>query len=218
MLNTRHLLPITLLTGAIFLTGCTTNPYTGQSQASKTGIGAGIGAASGAVLGQLIGHNATATIAGAALGAAVGGVAGNVMDRQASLLRQQLQGTGVSVVSTGNSVQLVMPGDVTFAINSPNIKPDFYQVLNSVALVLKEYKGTMVNVAGYTDNTGAAAHNQTLSEQRAQSVATYLISQGVDSRRFIVRGYGEKNPIASNSSAEGRTKNRRVELTLQPIN
>ncbi len=201
----------------LVLSGCTTNPYTGETQASKTGIGAGIGAASGAVLGQIIGRNTTSTLVGATLGAAVGGVAGNVMDRQEALLRDQLRGTGVSVARQGNNIQLVMPGDVTFATNSDNIKSNFYSVLNSVALVLKEYKGTIVRVAGFTDNTGAAQYNQELSERRAQSVATYLISQGVDARRFSVLGFGQRSPIASNASVDGRARNRRVEITLQPI-
>lgn len=201
----------------VLLNGCTTNPYTGQQEVSKTALGGGIGAASGAAIGQLIGHNTTATLVGATLGAAVGGVAGNVMDRQAAVLRNQLQGTGVSVVKQGNNIQLVMPGDITFPTNGDNIKPNFYGVLNSVALVLKEYKGTLIRVAGYTDNTGSAQYNQELSERRAQSVATYLMGQGVDSRRFAVMGYGQRHPVANNGTAEGRARNRRVEITLQPI-
>lgn len=206
-----------VLSVALMMSGCTTNPYTGQQQASKTGLGAGIGAAGGAVIGQLIGHNTASTLIGASLGAAVGGVAGNIMDRQAAALRQQLQGSGVQVVLNGNDIQLIMLSDITFAVNKAEIKPEFYNVLNSVALVLKEYKGTIIQVAGYTDNTGTVARNQTLSEQRAQSVATYLSSQGVDSRRFTVIGYGQRQPVASNSTADGRAKNRRVELTLHSV-
>ncbi len=206
-----------ILGASLLVGGCTTNPYTGQQEASKTGLGAGIGAASGAVIGQLVGHSTASTLIGASLGAAVGGVAGNVMDRQAAALRQQLEGTGVRVVLNGNDIQLIMPSDITFAVNKAEIKPQFYSVLNSVALVLKEYKGTIIRVAGYTDNTGTMARNQTLSEQRAQSVTTYLSSQGVDSRRFTVIGYGQRNPVASNSTAEGRAQNRRVELTLHSV-
>lgn len=202
---------------SIVLTGCTTNPYTGEQELSKTGLGLGLGAASGAAVGQLIGHNTTATLIGAGVGAAVGSVAGNIMDRQADALRKQLRGTGVSVARQGNNIQLIMPGDITFATNSDSIKPNFYGVLNSVGLVLKEYKGTMVRVAGFTDNTGNTNYNQSLSERRAQSVATYLMSQGVEARRFAVIGFGERQPIASNASAEGRAKNRRVEITLQQI-
>ncbi len=203
-----------VLSSVVLLTGCTTNPYTGQQQASRTGIGAGLGAATGALAGQLIGHNTTATLIGAGIGAAVGGVAGNIMDRQAAELRQQLQGTGVSVVENGNQVKLIMPSDITFAVNSSDVKPQFYNVLNSVALVLKKYSSTAVLVAGFTDNSGAASYNQQLSERRAQSVASYLISQGVSGGRFSVMGYGDRNPIASNATSSGKAQNRRVEITL----
>ena len=206
-----------ILAAAMILNGCTTNPYTGQQEASKTGLGVGLGAATGAVAGQLIGHNTTATLVGAGIGAAVGGVAGSMMDRQADALRAQLQGTGVSVVRHGNDIKLIMPGNITFATNSADIKSNFYPVLNSVSLVLKKYEKTVVRVAGFTDNTGNANANQQLSERRAQSVANYLISQGVTSGRFSVVGYGERYPIASNSTVQGREQNRRVEITLQAI-
>ncbi len=201
----------------VVLSSCTTNPYTGEQQAGKIGIGAGLGAATGAIAGQLIGHNTTATLVGAAVGAGVGGAVGNYMDQQANMLRQQLQGTGVSVVRNGNDVQLIMPGDITFAVDRAHIKPRFYAVLDSVGLVLKKYNKTVVRVAGYTDSTGSDSHNQELSENRAQSVASYLMSQGVAPGRFSVVGYGKRYPVASNASEEGRAKNRRVEITLQQI-
>lgn len=198
----------------LFLAACTTNPYTGQQQLSSTGAGAGLGAATGAVVGQLIGHNTASTLIGAGIGAAVGGGIGAYMDNQAAELRQQLASTGVRVVKTGNDIQLIMPGDVTFATDSANISSSYYATLNSVALVLKKYNRTTVRVAGFTDNTGSASHNQVLSEQRAQSVASYLMSQGVSANRFNVVGFGQRNPVASNGTAEGRAMNRRVEITL----
>lgn len=220
MLKTRHfsIVSLFILAVAIILSGCTTNPYTGQQEASKAGLGVGLGAATGALAGQLIGGNTGATLIGAGIGAAVGGVGGAMMDRQADALRAQLRGTGVSVVRSGNDIKLIMPGNITFATNSADIKSSFYSVLNSVSLVLKEYKQTIVRVAGYTDNTGDANYNQQLSERRAQSVSNYLISQGVTSGRFSVVGYGQRYPIASNASAEGREQNRRVEITLQATN
>ncbi|HVV68119.1 MAG TPA: OmpA family protein [Gammaproteobacteria bacterium] len=203
------------LGSVMLISGCTTNPYTGEQQASKTGMGAGIGAATGALAGQLIGRNTTSTLVGAGIGAVVGGVAGNIMDQQAAELRRQLEGTGVRVVKNGNQIQLVMPSDITFAVNSADIKPQFYSVLNSVSLVLKKYTQTSVQVAGYTDSTGSASHNQQLSQNRAQSVASYLISQGVAAGRFNAVGYGQNNPVASNDTASGRAQNRRVEITLR---
>lgn len=199
------------------ITGCTTNPYTGQNQLASTGIGAGLGAAGGALLGQAIGRNTAGTLIGAGIGAAAGGLIGNYMDRQTSELRAQLQGSGVSVVKVGNDIQLVMPGDITFAFNQATINSQFYNVLNSVALVLKKYNNTAIQVVGYTDNVGNAQYNQQLSEQRAQSVVAYLTSQGVSGNRFSASGYGERNPIASNATASGRAQNRRVTITIHQI-
>jgi outer membrane protein OmpA-like peptidoglycan-associated protein len=207
----------TAILGLAFLTGCTTNAYTGEQQASKTGVGAGLGAASGAVVGQLIGHNTTATLIGAGIGAVAGGAVGGYMDHQEALLRKELQGTGVQVVRNGKDIRLIMPGDITFATNSSNINPKFDDVLNSVALVLKKYDKTMVQVAGYTDNTGSAEYNQELSERRAQSVANYLATQRVNSKRFSVVGFGERYPVASNSTSDGRAHNRRVEINLRQM-
>lgn len=216
MLKIRHIMSYVFFAFLVaLLGGCTTNPYTGEQQASKTGLGAGLGAATGALAGQLIGGNTKATLIGAGIGAVVGGVGGNIMDRQADALRAQLRGTGVSVQRAGNDIKLIMPGNITFATDSADIKSNFYPVLNSVSLVLKEYSKSVIRVAGFTDNTGNANHNQQLSEARAQSVASYLQSQGVASGRFSVVGYGQRYPIASNGTAQGREQNRRVEITLQ---
>lgn len=218
MLNKRRITAIALIAGSFLgLAACTTNPYTGQTQLAKTGMGAGLGAATGAVLGQVIGHNTAATLIGAGIGAAVGGGIGAYMDNQESELRQQLASSGVRVVRVGNDIQLIMPGDITFATDSANINARFYNALNSVAIVMKKFDRTTARVVGYTDNTGTTNHNQLLSEQRAQSVSAYLISQGVNSNRFNAVGMGERNPVASNGNAEGRAQNRRVEITLHAI-
>jgi outer membrane protein OmpA-like peptidoglycan-associated protein len=123
----------------------------------------------------------------------------------------------VSVTRVGDNVILNMPGNVTFAFDRAEIDSSFYEVLNSVALVLQKYDKTVVEVAGHTDSVGSEAYNQTLSEQRAQSVTSYLKGQQIDPRRLIVIGYGENRPIADNATPEGRALNRRVELTLVPV-
>jgi outer membrane protein OmpA-like peptidoglycan-associated protein len=140
-----------------------------------------------------------------------------VMDQNENALRAQLQGTGVSVTRTGNQIILNMPSDITFATDQDSVKPEFYSVLNSVALVLKKYNQTLVDVFGHTDSTGSDQHNFDLSQRRALSVANYLSAQGVDSRRFSVTGFGESRPIASNATAQGRAQNRRVEIQLSPL-
>jgi outer membrane protein OmpA-like peptidoglycan-associated protein len=103
-----------------------------------------------------------------------GGAVGNYVDRQEAKLRQQLQGTGLSVTRNGNNITLNMPGNVTFKTDSSDLRPEFFEVLNSVSPVLKEFDKMLLEVAGHTDNTGAEACNQTLSEKRASTVAQYL--------------------------------------------
>ena len=207
---------------SVSLSGCmTTDAYTGESKVNDTAKGAGIGAAAGAVIGLLTGGDAAAhrknALIGAGLGALAGGAVGNYMDRQEAKLRSQLAGTGVSVTRMGDNITLNMPGNITFATNSAEINANFYQVLNSVNIVLKEYQKTVVEIAGHTDSTGSAEHNQQLSERRANAVAQYLEGQGLRSDRVITVGAGETRPVASNDTPEGRQANRRVELTLTPL-
>jgi len=200
------------------ISGCTTtNPYTGEQEVNKTSKGAGIGALAGLATAILVGGDRKKLLAGAGIGALVGGSVGYYMDRQEDKLRQQLQSTGVSVTRNGDSIILNMPGNITFATDSSNISADFYQVLDSVALVIKEFEKTYVDVIGHTDNTGSEAYNQKLSEARASSVARYLESQGVLPARIVSSGAGESSPIASNATAQGRSLNRRVEIILTPI-
>jgi len=210
-----------LLAGALALAACTTNPYTGEQEASNKAKGAAIGAAAGAVVGVLTGDNKDErrkrALIGAGAGALAGTAVGAYMDAQEDKLRQQLQGTGVSVTRIGDDIVLNMPGNVTFDVNRADINANFYEVLKSVALVLDEYDQTLVDVAGHTDSTGAVTYNMDLSERRADSVARYLKSQGVDTRRVYAQGYGPHYPVADNSTAAGRSENRRVELALKPI-
>lgn len=205
------------------LAACQTqDAYTGQQKTSNATYGAAIGAVAGALgAGLLGGGNAgdrrTRALIGAGIGGLAGGGVGYYMDSQEKELAQQLRSTGVSVTRVGDNIILNMPGNVTFATNSYNINANFYNVLNSVAVVLKKYNKTLIDVTGHTDSTGSADYNMQLSQQRANSVAQYLISQGTDSRRFLVNGAGESQPIASNNTAAGREQNRRVEIKLTPL-
>ena len=210
------------LAAAVLAAGCyTTDPYTGERQVSKTAKGAGIGAVAGAVVGLISGDDSRErrkrALIGAGVGALAGGAVGQYMDRQEARLRAQLQGTGVSVTRVGNNITLNMPGHITFKTDSADLQPEFFSVLNSVALVLKEYDKTMIEVAGHTDSTGSEEYNQRLSERRAATVGQYLQSQGINPQRILTVGAGETRPIASNDTPEGRQANRRVELTLEPI-
>lgn len=218
-------LPRTLLLGvatALVVSACTTlDPYTREEKTSNLAKGAAIGAIAGAVVGIATGDDATERRQHALIGAGIGGLSGaaigNYMDRQEAELRRRLEGTGVSVTRHGDNITLNMPGNVTFATDSAALNPQFFDVLGSVALVLEEYEKTLIEVAGHTDSRGPSAYNQRLSVERANTVAQYLASQGIDRRRLVVRGYGEDYPIASNETRAGRTQNRRVELTLVPV-
>jgi outer membrane protein OmpA-like peptidoglycan-associated protein len=208
----------TVLLFSLLLGACqTTNPYTGQQQVNNTTKGAGIGAAAGAVIGALAGGSRKSALIGAGIGAIAGGGVGAYMDNEEAKLRQQLQGTGVSVTRNGDNLILNMPGNVTFATNQSDIQASFYPVLNSVALVLKEYEKTMIDVVGHTDSTGALQYNMQLSQARAASVGQYLQSQGVQTVRIATQGVGPQYPVASNDTTEGRAQNRRVELILRPL-
>jgi outer membrane protein OmpA-like peptidoglycan-associated protein len=204
------------------LAGCQTlDPYTQEKRTSKTTKGAAIGAISGAVVGLLTGDDSRErrkrALIGAGAGALAGGAVGNYMDRQEAKLRAQLQGTGVSVTRNGDNITLNMPGNITFQTDSADLRADFFDVLNSVSLVLKEYDKTLVEVAGHTDSTGSDQYNQTLSERRANSVAQYLQTRGINQQRVLTVGGGENYPVADNETPEGRQLNRRVELSLEPI-
>ena len=195
------------------LTACATDPYTGESKVSKTAWGTGIGALAGAGIGALAGGEKGALI-GAGVGAAAGAGTGAYMDVQARKLRQELLNTVVQVQEANGQIYLIMPGNITFDSNDANIKPAFQPVLNSIAKVINEYSKTMVQVNGYTDSTGSAATNNSLSLMRANSISNYLRLRGVNGNRIVSNGYGSSNPIASNATAAGREQNRRVEIVL----
>lgn len=203
------------------LTACTTNPYTGEREVSKAGKGAGIGAAVGAVAGVLTGSDADErrkrALIGAGVGALAGAGVGAYMDRQEAKLREELQGTGVSVTRLGDDIILNMPGNITFDVNQAAINSNFYPVLNSVTKVGKEFEQTLIDVAGHTDSTGTVAYNMDLSQRRARSVAQYLQSQGITPARIYAEGYGPNYPIADNGTTQGRAENRRVEIALKPL-
>lgn len=204
---------------ALILAGCSTNPYTGQSQMSDTGVGATIGTLVGAGIGALVdkGDPGRGALIGAAGGAAVGGGIGFYLDKQEAKLRQLLNGTGVSVTRYDDRIVLNMPNSLTFDSNSSVLKPFGTETMRSVAAVMKEYNKTAAHIIGYTDSTGSAELNKRLSTERANSVANSLIVQGISSTRIQTYGAGPSNPIASNATPEGRAQNRRVEITLVPM-
>ena len=212
--------PLLILAAAsIALAACTTtDPFTGQQQISRTAGGAAIGAAVGAGLGTLAGgDDRRNALIGAGIGALAGGAVGNYMDRQQAELRAQLQGTGVSVTRVGDRIILNMPSNITFPVDQDQVLPAFFATLDSVVLVLNRYNQTIIDVYGHTDSTGDEGYNLGLSQRRANSVANYFTSKGVDGRRLLVTGFGESRPIADNGTDAGRAQNRRVEIQFSPL-
>lgn len=205
-------LMITLL-AVCFLNACATDPYTGESRVAKTAWGTGIGAAVGAGVGALVGGEKGALI-GAGIGGAAGAATGGYMDIQAAKLREELAGTGVQVLRDGDNVRLIMPNSITFNTNEDAMLPTANKVLDSVALVAKEYDKTKLQIVGHTDSSGNDKINIPLSQRRAISVANYLALRGVAASRLQTYGAGASAPIASNATAEGKAQNRRVEITL----
>ena len=212
------------LASVIALSGCTTyDAYTGEQKTTSAAKGAGIGAGTALLLSYMTNRNKSSKerkkrmLRDVGIGAIVGGGVGYYMDTQEAKLRKQLRGTGVSVQRDGNNINLIMPSNITFASDGRNLNSTFYDVLGSVVLVVQEFNKTTIVVAGYTDSTGSNTYNQKLSEDRANSVANFLINKKVNTARLDVIGFGEKNPIADNKSKQGRSLNRRVEITLFPI-
>ncbi len=222
-MDIRAIRPITAIVGiAILVSACETlDPYTREEQTSNATKNAAIGAAIGAAVGLITGDDAVErrqhALIGAGIGALAGGSVGYYQDRQEMELRAELEGTGVSVTRNGDQITLNMPGNVTFATNSADLNPAFFDVLNSVGKVLGEFDKTIVEVAGHTDSTGSESYNLALSERRAASVSRYLQSQGINAQRIIQVGVGELRPVADNSTEAGKQANRRVEITLVPI-
>ena len=214
---------VAVVTVAVLALGAckTFDPFTGEEKTSSTTKGAAIGAGAGAVIGAISGKDAQdrrkRALIGAGVGAIAGGAVGAYMDKQEADLRKQMQGTGVSVTRQGDNLILNLPSNISFKTGSADLSASFFKVLDGVALVLKRYDKTVIEVAGHTDSVGGTDYNQALSERRAGAVAQYLTSKGIKQERIITIGGGENHPVASNDTEAGRAQNRRVELTLLPL-
>lgn len=206
MTLTKSLLGATIV--AVLLTGCET---------TNTGAGAAIGAAAGGILGKATGdHDNKRAFIGAAIGALAGAAVGDYMDKQEEAFREELANSGVEVVREGDNLRLVMPSNITFATDQSYISSGFNDTLDAIAKVMKKYEKTYLSVEGHTDSTGKDSYNMMLSQQRAQSVKSYLVNQAIMAERISTIGYGETRPVVSNDNASNRAKNRRVEIQIVP--
>jgi len=205
--------PAFVLIAGLGLAACV-NP---DGTTNNTGTGALLGGGFGAAVGAAIApNNARGAIIGGLIGAGIGGAVGNDLDRQEAALRQQMGGSGVSIINTGSQLIVTLPEEITFAIESAQLRPSFIRSLNALADNLQQYPNSNVEVVGHTDSTGSAAFNQSLSERRAASVRAVLLNAGISRSRLRAFGLGESQPIASNATANGRQQNRRVEIFITP--
>lgn len=213
----RNQLLIVAVASGLALSGCTTDPATGQQRLNKTALGTLAGAAGGAAISKATGGDKTGR--DAAIGAALGAGVGYYMERQAKQLEQQMAGTGVTVTPNANgNIDLVMPGNITFSFDNATLNSSFKPTLDKLASTMNEYNQNTVTIAGHTDSQGSASYNQGLSRDRAYAVANYLSARGIPSSRINVVAYGESRPVADNNTDYGRQQNRRVELVINAPN
>ena len=206
----QHLTLLAASAAVLLATGCANMDDTQR----RTATGAGVGALAGAVIGSATGGSAgTGAVVGAGVGALGTYIWSQNMERQKREMEQATQGTGVAVTQTAdNQLMLNIPSDISFAVGRSDIQSNFAPVLDQFAQSLRNNPATEVRIVGHTDSSGSDAVNNPLSVDRAASTRSYLASRGVDSRRITIDGMGERYPIDTNDTAEGRARNRRVEI------
>jgi outer membrane protein OmpA-like peptidoglycan-associated protein len=203
---TRTVAVIVTMSLAVGVGSCATRAQTGAI------IGAGGGAVVGAVIGKAAGNTAAGTIIGAAVGGAAGAIIGNYMDRQAAEMEKDLEGARIERI--GEGIKITFAGGILFDVDRAEVRPDAEAELTKLARILNKYDDTNILIEGHTDATGSDQYNMDLSVRRASSVATLLAVQNVGRERLNAVGYGEIRPAASNETADGRQRNRRVEVAI----
>ncbi|MGQ0701132.1 MAG: OmpA family protein [Panacagrimonas sp.] len=208
--------PLLVSVAVMGLASCAGDPN------KRTKIGAGAGAVVGAVIGNAVSDARGGPIVGAVVGAIAGGAVGRYMDKQQQELEKQLAEEAsrneLQIVRLADdSLKIGIASDVSFDVNSATIKPEALATYGKIASILKTYDKTVIHVVGHTDSTGSADYNQGLSQRRSASVGSYIAQGGVPMTRVREEGRGLREPISDNGTAEGRTKNRRVDIVLKPV-
>lgn len=214
----KKIISASLIISIISLAGCANlGPTDQDGSRNQTLTWGSIGTIAGAAAGALINKDNRGK--GALIGAGIGGLAGAgygvYADRQEAELRKATAGTGIEVQRQGDDIKLVMPGAITFNTGSTELSPAAQFNLDKLVTSFKQYGDNNIEVTGHTDSVGSNASNIELSQKRAISVGKHLISQGIAKERIQVYGAGPSQPIASNSSEEGRAQNRRVEIRIK---
>lgn len=206
-----------VLATSVVATGCANDPN------RRAKIGAGVGAVLGGVAGKQLGDESNTNAAiGAAVGALAGGAVGNYMDKQHKEMQDRLAAEAARdelyiTRMGGDALRVGVASDVSFAVDSSDLRSNAQGTFQKIANVMKDYGKTAIHVVGHTDSTGADEYNQKLSQRRADSVASFLSSNGVDSSRIVTWGRGETEPVGDNDTKAGRERNRRVDIVIKPI-
>lgn len=211
MKNLKSIVGVSCLATALMFSGCGAN-----NMVKGTGIGSGAGAAVGAGIGKVAGNTGVGAIIGAVVGGVAGGLIGKQMDKQKKELEQVIPEAKVETVNNGEAIRVTFDSGILFPTNSSTLNAASKTALTRFAANMKEHPDTDIRIVGHTDNTGRAEYNQKLSEKRALSVFNFLVSQGIASGRINSYGVGLTQPIADNSTVEGRAQNRRVEVFILP--
>jgi outer membrane protein OmpA-like peptidoglycan-associated protein len=206
--TTRFLLSLALAAVvAVTATSC-------ETAGKRTAIGAGAGAAVGAGAGALLGgknNRGVGALIGAGVGALAGGSIGLYLDKQ----QKELEAAKVAEVKrTENGLVVKMAGDILFDSGSSALKPKSIGDLEKLGDIIAKYSDDRIKIYGHTDSEGGKAYNEELSLRRADAVKRVLIGRGVQEKQMTALGMGQTEPVASNATAAGRAKNRRVELHI----
>lgn len=204
------LVGVALLSATLVFTSC----GTWSNTAKGTAIGVGGGAAVGAGVGAIAGNTALGSIIGAAVGGTAGALIGKKMDKQKQQIEEMVPDATVETVNDGEALKITFDSGILFATNSSTVSEASKSALHNFSNTLKANPDTYIKIVGHTDNTGKVDYNQTLSEKRAKSVDDYLLTQGISQDRMTFEGKGIHEPVADNTTVEGRALNRRVEILI----
>lgn len=190
--------------------GDTADSWQNASQTVKGGI---LGGTTGAIAGGLA-SSFIGILPGALIGTVAGSSYGSYIETNETLA-DRLRNRGVTLVTLGDNVLIVLPSARVFNAMTANIKPSSYGTLNLVTRYINGYTSMMVKVSAYTNDIGSSCVNQALSQSQAENVADYLTMAGVNTRIVYAVGYGGQNLVQRRNCVWGDSDNYRVEITLE---